>query len=313
MKRKIPWHALLCLLLAGCTPSATQDLDAAADLPGHTISTEISEVNDQGGIASNQISPPDAQKLYSSENTPDGETVSIPEEHVISLETLLKTALLPVGETAYVWGGGWNEEDTGAGPEATSIGVSPRWKEFADDLSSDYDHEKYRYQIHDGLDCSGYVGWILYNVFETEEGKPGFVYSSSETAKTYADLGFGDYLPAKEVRNWRAGDVASMDGHVWLCLGTCADGSVLLVHSSPPGVRICGTLKNGKVSDAVRLAEDLMKNHYSNWYERFPDCSVKQTYLKKSSQMRWNEETFPDAAQIQALSAEEIAKLLFSE
>ena len=47
-----------------------------------------------------------------------------------TLKKLLQTALQPVGSTLYVWGGGWNEADTGAGEEAVTIGVSPRWKSF---------------------------------------------------------------------------------------------------------------------------------------------------------------------------------------
>ena len=41
-----------------------------------------------------------------------------------TLKELLLTALQPVGSTMYVWGGGWNEADTGAGPDAVTIGVS---------------------------------------------------------------------------------------------------------------------------------------------------------------------------------------------
>ena len=39
----------------------------------------------------------------------------------MTLENLLKTALLPIGNTMYIYGGGWNEEDTGAGIEAMTI------------------------------------------------------------------------------------------------------------------------------------------------------------------------------------------------
>ena len=75
-----------------------------------------------------------------------------------TLYNLLLTAIEPLGHTMYVWGGGWNEEDTAAGEEARSIGESPRWKEFFEMQDSTYNYENTRYQIHDGLDCSGYVG-----------------------------------------------------------------------------------------------------------------------------------------------------------
>ena len=54
-------------------------------------------------------------------------------EHLreISMERLLRTSLLPVGQTMYIWGGGWNQEDAGAGREAVTLGVSKRWAEYA--------------------------------------------------------------------------------------------------------------------------------------------------------------------------------------
>lgn len=291
----------LCLFLTACGAANTPETSSASGrLIGEPISQEV------------QASERDPASASESSGVLSTDQITVPEEdNLPSIKKLLTTALLPLGETAYVWGGGWNEEDTAAGIEARTIGISPAWKTFADGISSDYDHQKYRYQIHDGLDCSGYVGWVIYNVFETEDGKDGYVFSSTEIAKTYASHGWGDYVPQKEVVDWKPGDVASMSGHVWLCLGACEDGSVLLIHSSPPGVRLCGTTIKDKPSDASRLARELMQTHYPAWYDRFPDCEVSPDYLSTASQMRWNEDTMPDAAALQALSAEEVAALLF--
>lgn len=46
-------------------------------------------------------------------------------EHLreFSMERLLRTSLLPVGQTMYIWGGGWNQDDAGAGIEAVTLGV----------------------------------------------------------------------------------------------------------------------------------------------------------------------------------------------
>lgn len=300
MKMKILMIAL-CLFLAGCGASKLQTTtEASGFLTGEPISTESQEREGFSNVLSEL-----------SEGLPTDETLDPEEDNLPCLKKLLTTALLPLGETAYVWGGGWNEEDDAAGIEACTIGVSPGWKTFADGITSEYDHKKNKYQIHDGLDCSGYIGWIVYNVFETEDGKEGYVFTSTDVAKTYASYGWGEFLTPKEVTDWKPGDVASMEGHVWLCLGTCEDGSVLLIHSSPPGVRLCGTTIKGKASDATKLAEDLMKTHYPAWHDRFPDCSVTADYLSTASQMRWNEDTMPDAKSIQALSAEEIAAMLF--
>ena len=48
-----------------------------------------------------------------------------------SLAKLLLLAKEPLCNTMYVWGGGWNEADTGAGLEARSLDVSPAWASFA--------------------------------------------------------------------------------------------------------------------------------------------------------------------------------------
>ncbi len=45
-----------------------------------------------------------------------------------SLTDFLRTAMEPVGSTMYIWGGGWNSEDSGAGKDAKIIGVNPNWK-----------------------------------------------------------------------------------------------------------------------------------------------------------------------------------------
>ena len=305
MKRKrFRWvfPLLACLFLTGCT----------AD-PVSATTVSIAESPIEATVTSSETAAsPDADFAKVPEDS-DGMQGDQKEPEMHGLEYFLRTALLPVGQTAYVWGGGWNEEDTGAGTEARTIGLSPRWKEFADSLSSDYNYKKTRYQIHDGLDCSGFVGWVVYNTLETENDREGYVYSSTDVAETLASLGLGDFTPAKSVADWKPGDVASMDGHVWICLGTCEDGSVLLVHSSPPGVRLCGIAKSSKAKDAVRLAENYMQTYYPDWHSRFPDCESPKSYLKKTSQFRWSEETFPDAARIQSMTPEALLKLLFNE
>lgn len=100
----------------------------------------------------------------------------------MTVRKFIETALMPVGRTMYVYGGGWNREDTGAGADAVTIGVSPRWEEFFREQGSDYDYTKTRYQIHDGLDCSGFVGWAVYNTLFAESGGEGFVTKASEIA-----------------------------------------------------------------------------------------------------------------------------------
>ena len=228
-------------------------------------------------------------------------------------DELLKKAMAPVGFTMYIWGGGWNEEDTGAGVEAVTIGVSPQWSDFAMQCNTFYDYKKTKYQIHNGLDCSGYIGWLIYNVFHDQSGEKGYVMSSTKMAKAFADYGWGNYTPADKVTSWKAGDIMSMEGHVWMSLGMCKDGSVVLVHSSPPGVRLSGTLlKDGRKSEAVKLAEQYMSQYFPMWYSKYPACGVSHNYLKKASQFRWNAETLVDEYGYLNMSANEVLMTLFS-
>ena len=233
-----------------------------------------------------------------------------------TLKKLLQVGLQPVGSTMYIWGGGWNKEDTGAGTEARTIGVSPRWKQFFEKQSSSYDYRTTRYQISNGLDCSGYIGWCIYNILNTENGNEGYVMFASEMAKNFASRGWGTYIPGSNVRDYKAGDIMSSGGHVWMVVGQCSDGSVVLLHSSPPGVQLAGTLSKGgsSYSEAVKLAEAYMKKFYPAWYSKYPNCAKDSQYLTRYSQMRWDVSgnavmTDPDGYRNK--SAEQILRDLF--
>lgn len=286
----------LLLLSSGCRNRETAVPEAASE-------TEIYST------AQRSETERETSSLPVADNTP-GEAPAV---MTPSMEKLLRTSILPVGSTMYIWGGGWNEEDTGSGIESVTIGLSPAWAEFSSRQTAEYDYTATRYQIHDGLDCSGYIGWLVYNTFHTENGEAGYVGKAYTMAETFASYGWGDYLAAgTAVDDWKTGDICSMQGHVWMCLGSCQDGSVLLVHSSPPGVRLCGTsLADGSDSQAVRLAEEYMSARYPGWYDRYPECAVSHSYLEASSRMRWNSATLPDAQVYQNMSAEETAAFLF--
>ncbi len=222
-----------------------------------------------------------------------------------TIENLLQTAIQPMGSTMYIWGGGWDDEDTAAGGTSTQLGVSSKWSEFASLQNESYDFEKHRYERENGLDCSGYVGWVIYNTFETEPGNTGYVTTSTNMAESFAARGWGRLI--RNPKQFLAGDVVSMDGHVWICLGACADGSVLLAHSSPPGVSVCGTqVREGEFSIAVQLAEEFMTDYYPNWQEMYPNRAVSGSYLENVSVFRWSENTMLDAEKMQTMSGEEI-------
>lgn len=241
-----------------------------------------------------------------------GQEHTIPETY--SIERLLLLAKEPLGRTMYVWGGGWNEEDTGAGVEARSLGVSPAWEEFAAGQDETYDYKENRYRIHDGLDCSGYIGWVVYNLLETRNGEEGYVMKASDMAGNFAARGFGELTPAEEVSDWQAGDIMSMDDHVWMALGTCEDGSVVLLHASPPGVILSGTkLPDGEVSRAQLLAKQYMSVYYPQWYERYPETGCDYRYLTQADRMRWSPEILSDEQGLREMSAQEVLQWLFEE
>ena len=235
-----------------------------------------------------------------------------------SLKNFLKTALMPVGKTMYVWGGGWNKEDTGAGIEAVSIGLSPNWEKFTKKQNNNYNYKKTKYQIHDGLDCSGYVGWVIYNVFNDKDGQKGYVMLAEKMAKEFSKQGFGTFTPAKLVKNYRAGDIMSNKYHVYIVIGTCSDGSVVLMHASPPGVQINGTVnsKGQKNSEAKKLADTYMKKYYPIWYAKYPPKTLELSYLKKYDQMRWNigkNGVLQDDENLVGMNASQVLKVIFDE
>ena len=243
------------------------------------------------------------------------ESTELPE---YSLLRFLQTALQPVGKTVYIWGGGWNEEDTAAGVEAVSIGVSPRWESYFVKQTADYDYTKTRYRIHDGLDCSGYVGWSLYNFWHSVDGGHGYVMKAKDMAENFATRGWGSYTPAGQVRDYRAGDIMSGSGHVYIVLGSCADGSVLLAHSSPPGVQLSGTVSaaGSSRSQAAALAEHYMQKYYPEWYQKFQTRVLPKEFLRQYAQMRWtlNDRLgIKDDERLQEKTAAEVMRLLLGE
>lgn len=240
---------------------------------------------------------------------------------ISTIKNFLKTALAPIGFTMYVWGGGWDETDTGAGMDARRVGVSPAWRSFASGKTALYNYADHRYKIHEGLDCSGYVGWVVYNVLNTDDHGEGYVFPASEQAKKLSGLGFGSYRPASRVTDYQAGDIMSSAcrccSHVWIVVGQCSDNSVVLLHASPSGVQLNGTVTpdGNKTSQAIRLATKYMKKYYRSWYRRFPQIDRGVAYLGHYGQMRWKTEgdgvILSDPDGLQNMWAEEVLEKLF--
>ncbi len=245
--------------------------------------------------------------------------VPVPET-VSTLKKLLQVGLQPVGSTLYVYGGGWNESDTGANAQTRSIGVSSEWEAFFNSQTKDYNYKLTYYQTTKGLDCSGYVGWCIYNILNTESGKSGYVMLAQKMAKNFASRGWGTYTASSKVHTHRAGDIMSLSaGHVYIVVGECPDGSVVLMHSSPPGVQLAGTAaSNGtKNSQAVKLAKKYMKKYFSKYYSRYPGWKnyyKDKSYLTGYSRMRWDisgASVMSDPDGYSLMTADQILKDLF--
>ena len=142
-----------------------------------------------------------------------------------TLKNFLATAMMPVGTTLYVYGGGWDPTDAGADMAARSIGVSADWVRFFRSQDETYDFRNTTDHSL-GLDCSGFLGWTLYNVMNTDNGNSGYVVKSNELAWTLAKKGWGTWTGGmdrshdEKQHQFLPGDVISIYGHVWIYLET---------------------------------------------------------------------------------------------
>lgn len=225
-----------------------------------------------------------------------------------TLKNVLATALQPAGTALYIYGGTWDWQDEGSQastgtscPQATTIGVPQTWIDFFqaqdgyftyknsnDYTKSYYPHKSYNEYYYAGPDCSGYMSWVIYNVANTISGLPGYVHSATKEAKLYADKGFGSFTKvesanALKISDFKPGDIYSMSGHIWMCVGTCEDGSMVILHSTPSasyqgegggGVQLSAIAPQdgtpGEECQAYALAQKYMTEHFPKWSERYP-------------------------------------------
>lgn len=220
---------------------------------------------------------------------------------VSTIKAFLQNAVKPLGSTLYVWGGGWGDMTLGGHISARTIGVYPEWKRFFDSQNAGYSYTSTLYRSELGLDCSGYVGWCLYNTLNTKSGNNGYVELAQHMARDFAARGWGKYISRYKVKDWKPGDIMSSDcsdcGHVWISLGTCEDGSVVILHSTggnSGGVQLSGTpTPSGKSnSQAANLAMKYMKKYCPKWCGRYTKSYKSHlkgnSYLSHYCQMRWD-------------------------
>ena len=272
-----------------------------------------------------------------------------------TLVNFLKTAMEPVGTTLYIYGGGWDWQDAGSSIQSRTIGVSDDWVRFfneqdenytfkekdgdealADPATSYYPYGGYNEYYYAGLDCSGYLGWVLYNTFETENGRDGYVGGSTGFAKRLSEKGFGEWtqdIEAPENDNeymMKPGDIMSINGHVWISLGTCSDKSVVILHSAPalsrtgqPGGGVeLSAIGSSEECEAYKLADRYMSKYYPEWYKRYPvKLADPESYFTfegdTAGRFSWNTGEDPnglkDPDRIQEMEPEVVLDALFKE
>lgn len=220
-----------------------------------------------------------------------------------TLKNYLQTAMNPVGTALYVYGDSWDWQDVNSSNQALTIGLPHSWIDFfqqqdanytyknsADPAHSYYPHNSWNQYYYAGLDCSGYVGWVVYNVMHTQNSvntdNDGYVMSSTKIAKTFADKGWGTWT--RDIKSFKPGDIFSMSGHVWIVLGVCDDGSIVFLHSTPSdskagqggGVQLSALNPNSdddKNCEAYKLVTKYMTKYYPEWSERYD--AVLRSYI----------------------------------
>lgn len=258
-----------------------------------------------------------------------------------TLKNFLSTALEPVGASLYIYGGTWDWQDVGSSNQATTIGLSQTWIDFfqsqdadftyknSNPLESYYPYKEYNQYYYAGSDCSGYVGWALYNIMNTKSGGQGYVEGAVSMAKTFAETyGYGTWTHTVSTSDFKTGDILSMNGHVWICLGVCDDGSLVIMHSTPSnsktgnpggGVQISGVGQNQNCQ-AYALAQEYMQRYFPTWSERYSAVFKEYseyTYFTnaKAGKFSWNldQTGVLDPDGYADMSAKEILKDLFGE
>ena len=232
-----------------------------------------------------------------------------------TIKNFLANALKPVGQTLYVWGGGHNWSD------ATRKGVSSKWKQWYDNNSSSYNYRNYmdlsESTEQKGLDCSGYVGWSVYQIMQSKSGGVNYTTVSGDIGSLYSGRGMGRIISQSTLSssNWKLypGDIGYNDGHTWMVLGQCADKSVVILHCTPnAGVQISGTpTPNGTYgSQAIKLAETYMAKYPG--VSKYDYHESSGNYIRNGAYFRWNRSTLSDPDGYLKKTANQILADLFN-
>lgn len=240
----------------------------------------------------------------------DGKASRTESQALGTLTKFLKTMIQPVGNTLYVWGGGHDAWTDGDG---LRIGMNPKWKQFYNQQGASYNYTKHRYEYQNGLDCSGLVSWAVYNTYNTKSNQKETAYSSTSTGfpAYLTNKGFGSHGKVSG-GTFTPGDVVSMTGHVWVVLGMCSDGSLVIVHATPPVVQISGTVNTAGStnSEAVKLAKAYMKKYYSDAAGKYNLCIASKAYVNNVDRFHWSSSSMRDPDGLRNMTAAQVLEKL---
>ena len=240
----------------------------------------------------------------------DGKASRTESQAIGTLTKFLKTMIQPVGNTLYVWGGGHDAWTDGDG---LRIGMNPKWKQFYNQQGASYNYTKHRYEYQNGLDCSGLVSWAVYNTYNTKSNQKETAYSSTSTGfpAYLTNKGFGSHGKVSG-GTFTPGDVVSMTGHVWVVLGMCSDGSLVIVHATPPVVQISGTVNTAGStnSEAVKLAKAYMKKYYSDAAGKYNLCIASKAYVNNVDRFQWSSSSMRDPDGLRNMTAAQVLEKL---
>lgn len=263
-----------------------------------------------------------------------------------TLRNYLATALEPVGTTLYVYGGAWDWQDNASSNQAMTIGLPRSWIEFYNDQDADYNYKNedaansyypfngWNQYYYAGADCSGYIGWVLYNTFETASStvteSVGYVMPAKRIGAALADRGWGTVASTIDASAFRPGDIFCMKGHVWTVIGSCQDGSIVIAHSTPTdsktgnpggGVQL-SALNPASDTDtnceAYQLAVHYMETYYPEWSSRYdavlkPYSQYTECAEEPTGRFSWNldGDGISDPDGFSNMSADEILVALY--
>lgn len=240
----------------------------------------------------------------------DGKASRTESQEIGTLTKFLKTMIQPVGNTLYVWGGG---HDAWIDGDGLRIGMNPKWRQFYNQQGASYNYTKHRYEYQNGLDCSGLVSWAVYNTYNTKSNQKETGYSSTSTGfpAYLTNKGFGSHGKVSG-GTFTPGDVVSMTGHVWVVLGMCSDGSLVIVHATPPVVQISGTVNTAGStnSEAVKLASAYMKKYYSDAAGKYNLCIASKAYVNNVDRFQWSSSSMRDPDGLRNMTAAQVLEKL---